>query len=210
MPYVDDAGNAVKPDKPNAVKLEQFVFDAIPLAKNAIVYTTDRAEEFSPGEERRRRSTPPPPAGATRSAIVGLLPQDGSGRWTHWSRGVPTADTLIIDLYPDLSELDPDERCEIPGMTIGGKPAYLFSSRNRKTVSRHFRWMKEYGLDGVLVQRFVERIARERAGGDVVLKNIMAAREGIRPDLRHRVRQSPAAIRKPSPDAEGRLGVPCG
>jgi UDP-N-acetylglucosamine/UDP-N-acetylgalactosamine diphosphorylase len=46
--YVDDAGNVVKPDKPNAVKLEQFVFDAIPLAKNAIVYTTDRAEEFSP------------------------------------------------------------------------------------------------------------------------------------------------------------------
>jgi UDP-N-acetylglucosamine/UDP-N-acetylgalactosamine diphosphorylase len=48
VPYVDEAGNAVKPDGPNAVKLEQFVFDAIPLAKNAIVYETDRAEEFSP------------------------------------------------------------------------------------------------------------------------------------------------------------------
>jgi len=102
-------------------------------------------------------------------------PQDGSGRWTHWSRGVPTAETLMVDLYPDLSELDPDERCEIPGMTIGGKPAYLFSSRNPKTVSRHFRWMKEYGLDGVLVQRFVGETRGKRAGGDVVLKNIMAA-----------------------------------
>ena len=30
------------------MNLEQFVFDAIPLAKNAIVYETDRAEEFSP------------------------------------------------------------------------------------------------------------------------------------------------------------------
>jgi UDP-N-acetylglucosamine/UDP-N-acetylgalactosamine diphosphorylase len=48
VPYVDASGNAVKPDKPNAVKLEQFVFDAIPLAKNAIVYTTRREEEFSP------------------------------------------------------------------------------------------------------------------------------------------------------------------
>ena len=46
--YVDEQGRAVKPDKPNAVKLEQFVFDAIPLAKNAIVYETDRGEEFSP------------------------------------------------------------------------------------------------------------------------------------------------------------------
>ena len=48
VPYVDATGAAVKPDKPNAVKLEQFVFDAVPLARNAMVYTTDRAEEFSP------------------------------------------------------------------------------------------------------------------------------------------------------------------
>jgi hypothetical protein len=102
-------------------------------------------------------------------------PQDGSQRWTHWSRGVPAVDTLTIELYPDLHELDPDERCEVPGMTIQGQPAYLFSSRNPKTVSRHFRWMQEYGLDGVLVQRFVGEISRKRAEGDAVLKNIMAA-----------------------------------
>jgi UDP-N-acetylglucosamine/UDP-N-acetylgalactosamine diphosphorylase len=48
VPYVDATGNTIKPDKPNAVKLEQFVFDAIPLAENAIVFTTERAEEFSP------------------------------------------------------------------------------------------------------------------------------------------------------------------
>jgi hypothetical protein len=29
------------------VKLEQFVFDAIPLAANPMVFQTDRAEEFS-------------------------------------------------------------------------------------------------------------------------------------------------------------------
>src|SRR6516162_2311243 len=102
-------------------------------------------------------------------------PEDGSQRWTHWSRGVPAPDTLTVELYPDLRELDADERCTIPGMTIDGKPAYLFSSRNQKTVSRHFQWMKEYGLDGVLVQRFVGEIRRKRADGDVVLKNIMAA-----------------------------------
>jgi hypothetical protein len=101
-------------------------------------------------------------------------PQDGT-QWSHWSRGVPSADTLSIDLYPDLGELDPDERCAIPGMTIGGKPAYLFSSRIPKTVDRHFRWMKEYGLDGVLVQRFVGTIRAKHADGDLVLKNIMAA-----------------------------------
>ena len=46
--YVDEHGQTIKPEKPNAVKLEQFVFDAIPLAGNPLVYTTERAEEFSP------------------------------------------------------------------------------------------------------------------------------------------------------------------
>ncbi len=48
VPYLDDRGQLVKPDKPSAVKLEQFVFDAIPLAKNAMVYSTERSDEFSP------------------------------------------------------------------------------------------------------------------------------------------------------------------
>jgi UDP-N-acetylglucosamine/UDP-N-acetylgalactosamine diphosphorylase len=48
VPFVDDSGELVKPSSNNAVKLEQFVFDAIPMARNSIVYTTDRSEEFSP------------------------------------------------------------------------------------------------------------------------------------------------------------------
>jgi UDP-N-acetylglucosamine/UDP-N-acetylgalactosamine diphosphorylase len=48
VPCVDESGAAIKPDKPNAVKLEQFVFDAIPVAKNAMIYQTQRGEEFSP------------------------------------------------------------------------------------------------------------------------------------------------------------------
>ena len=102
-------------------------------------------------------------------------PSDGSAQWHHWSRGIPAADTLTVEIYPDTGELDPDERCEVPGMTIAGKPAYLFSSRNQETVSRHLRWMKQYGIDGVLVQRFVSEIPRKEREGDVVLKNIMRA-----------------------------------
>jgi uncharacterized protein (TIGR03437 family) len=60
-------------------------------------------------------------------------------------------------------------------MTVGGAPAYLFSAGNSKTVARHFKWMQHYGLDGVLVQRFVSDIPGNYASGDAVLKNIMAA-----------------------------------
>lgn len=58
VPYIDAHGASVKPDAPNAVKLEQFVFDAIPLAKNAIVYETDRAEEFSPVKNAEGADSP--------------------------------------------------------------------------------------------------------------------------------------------------------
>ena len=45
---VDSAGNAVKPEKPNAVKFEMFVFDALPFAKNPVVIETRRSDDFSP------------------------------------------------------------------------------------------------------------------------------------------------------------------
>ncbi len=48
VPYINDRGEQIKPTEPNAVKLEQFIFDAIPMAKNSIVFQTKREEEFSP------------------------------------------------------------------------------------------------------------------------------------------------------------------
>ncbi len=48
VPYVDAAGREVRPDAPNAVKLESFLFDAIPRAERSLVVETVRAEEFSP------------------------------------------------------------------------------------------------------------------------------------------------------------------
>jgi hypothetical protein len=78
-------------------------------------------------------------------------------------------------MYPDMREFEPGEACAIPNMTVGASPAYLFSSGNSKTVARHFKWMQHYGLDGVLVQRFVSDIPGNYSAGDAVLKNIMAA-----------------------------------
>ena len=46
--YVDQAGSKHAPAEPNAVKLETFVFDALPLASKTLVLEVDRAEEFAP------------------------------------------------------------------------------------------------------------------------------------------------------------------
>ncbi|MEM6394569.1 MAG: UDPGP type 1 family protein [Planctomycetota bacterium] len=48
VPFIDADGNAVKPTEPNAVKLETFVFDALPLCDTSIIYDTVREDEFGP------------------------------------------------------------------------------------------------------------------------------------------------------------------
>ncbi|MGA2051990.1 MAG: UDPGP type 1 family protein [Opitutales bacterium] len=48
IPALDASGQLVKPDAPNGVKFEMFVFDALPFARNPVVIETDRAGDFSP------------------------------------------------------------------------------------------------------------------------------------------------------------------
>lgn len=84
-------------------------------------------------------------------------PDDGAGRgWVHWSsHGKFEPGACKIDLWPDVSELDADERCATSFVHNNGRAAEVFSSFNRKTVLRHFQWMRDYGHDGVFVQRFI-------------------------------------------------------
>ena len=44
----NEQGETVKPDSPNGVKFEMFVFDALPKAANPVVIETAREEDFSP------------------------------------------------------------------------------------------------------------------------------------------------------------------
>ncbi|MBN2064279.1 MAG: UDPGP type 1 family protein, partial [Sedimentisphaerales bacterium] len=46
--YVDQNGNTITPDKTNGVKLETFVFDAVPMANASIIYEIVREDEFAP------------------------------------------------------------------------------------------------------------------------------------------------------------------
>ncbi len=49
VPHFDlSTGQTVTPEENNAVKLEKFVFDGIPLASQSIVVETARVEEFAP------------------------------------------------------------------------------------------------------------------------------------------------------------------
>jgi len=80
------------------------------------------------------------------------------GGWRHWGRDAKklTPATLTVEMWPDLSEFPADETYAAPGFTYpDGTPARLFSSADAKTIQRHFEWMRDYGIDGVFVQRFL-------------------------------------------------------
>jgi len=82
---------------------------------------------------------------------------DGAERgWVHWTkaRGTLAPGNAKFDLWPDVSELAPDERFATDFRHADGRPAEVFSSFKRATVLRHFEWMREYGIDGAFVQRF--------------------------------------------------------
>jgi len=48
IPYIDRTGNHVEPTGPNGIKLESFVFDALPPAENSVILETLRDLEFAP------------------------------------------------------------------------------------------------------------------------------------------------------------------
>jgi len=84
---------------------------------------------------------------------------DGCGRgWVHWGPGEFRPGRLSVDMWPDVSELTADERYPTSFRYPDGKVAEVFSSFNRKTALRHFKWMKDYGIDGAFVQRFASEL----------------------------------------------------
>ena len=110
-------------------------------------------------------------------------PDDGSplARWQHWFRSGQTAGaaTLRVDMWPDLSELPVGDRCRTPLTLPDGRPAELYSAYRAAAVDMHFRWLEEYELPGVFLQRFTPGLDRDttRDFRDTVARNVRAAAE---------------------------------
>ena len=85
-----------------------------------------------------------------------LIHSAGHHGWLHWfNHPIPDGGRPNTDFWPDVSAYSPSELFPAPGLkTKSGEQTFLFSSRNAKTVQRHFHWMAEHGVDGAFLQRF--------------------------------------------------------
>jgi hypothetical protein len=108
-------------------------------------------------------------------------PGDGTNfGFNHWGRGLdrPDGGRFTVDMWPDLAEYDPGDLREVPGLKMpDGSPARLYSAYRKGPVLLHCKWMRQYGIDGVFLSRFVgeaENPARARHV-NMVLANV---REG--------------------------------
>ncbi|AYA62823.3 hypothetical protein [Alteromonas sp. RKMC-009] len=110
--------------------------------------------------------------------------------WKHWSsdkdiNSPPTPSNSSFDFYPDTSEYL--NKYEIPLSdnslltSSSGNNIHLYSASDLSTIDLHFKWMKEYSLDGVFHMRFVSAISDRNSEiylfKDKVLNNIRISAE---------------------------------
>lgn len=111
VPHVSvPEGQPVEPPSPNAVKLETFIFDAVPLATKALVLETDRDEEFAPIKNAQGEDSP----ASSRTAQL-----ERAARWLE-SRGTRVARDASGALRCEI-EISPLTACdagEIPARLI--------------------------------------------------------------------------------------------
>jgi len=113
------------------------------------------------------------------------MPSDGSDlNWKHYQTSINGVKKFepgftTVDYWPDMSEADEDEKYSTAFTHKNQTAAHVFSSVNTKTVNRHFKWMNDYGIDGVFFQQFASNLksnaARLKANDNLVFDNMLAA-----------------------------------
>ena len=149
-----------------------ILFIALSLAFLSLVACGDRSHEPDAASDApvafdAPADARPPGIPGFREAVTAgyqgwfAAPGDGSpvDRWVHWAVGQPAPGNVTFELYPDTRDYAPEDLFATGlGALPGGGEARLFSSYRSGVIDTHFRWMAEYGIDGVGLQRFVSEL----------------------------------------------------
>ena len=91
--YVDDSGQPVTPsenDQPNAIKLERFIFDALPLAERTLIVEGNREREFNPVKNAEGADSP----ATARDAL------NRNGRAMLRAAGADVGEDVAVEISP--------------------------------------------------------------------------------------------------------------
>jgi len=100
--------------------------------------------------------------------------------WKHWfGNNTPDASNLVIDMWPDMGEVPANEAFATRMNYSDSRAATLYSAYNPSTVIRHFKWMQDNRLDGVMLQRFTSELRDPpyKAFRDQLVRNVRAGAE---------------------------------
>jgi UDP-N-acetylglucosamine/UDP-N-acetylgalactosamine diphosphorylase len=122
VPYLNEKGQIIHPEKENALKFERFIFDLLPLADRFVIVETSRQEEFVP---LKNASGPDSPE-TVRQALSNLY-----GRWLEQA-GVrlPHTETADFAIPIEISPLFALDAAELttrlpPGWSLQGNSVLL-------------------------------------------------------------------------------------
>jgi UDP-N-acetylglucosamine/UDP-N-acetylgalactosamine diphosphorylase len=121
VPFVDDSGELARPAEPNAVKFEQFIFDALPLARRWTIVETERSCEFEPLKNA---------VGPDSPATVHQRMSDQFGNWLELAgAAVPRRPDGSVPFGIEISPLFALDATELkskvePGLVVE-RPLYL-------------------------------------------------------------------------------------
>lgn len=93
VPFVDETGQLVEPEAPNAIKFERFIFDLLPLAARSFVVEGDAAEVFAPVKNANGAEVDTPD-----TAQAALLAQHR--RWLT-AAGAHVDDSIRVEIHPN-------------------------------------------------------------------------------------------------------------
>jgi hypothetical protein len=113
--------------------------------------------------------------GLVMAGYQGWFRAEGDGTNSGFSHYFSNEKKVGIDMWPDMREYK--KTYATPFKMADGTTAKLFSAYDKSTVDLHFKWMADYQVDGVFMQRFVDvaRSPKGRENSTVVLRNALDA-----------------------------------
>lgn len=110
VPHLDENGELIKPEEPNGIKFERFIFDLLPEARRSIVVEVDREASFAPLKN---------PSGTPKDSPEAVQSQMAR-QYRTWieAAGGKIADGVTVEILPSFAATPEELAGKIDEQTV--------------------------------------------------------------------------------------------